>query len=334
MPLDQQNRIAAGRDDINGSDSLETSSRSGSTIENVAKTTALIASALYVLGLLITNAYTMELGVSDFADLQIRYVMVGALYLLYVALPVTVVIAPLIFIRYNILVAGRGIRGRARIRDWILTLAGAVTIVLALIATAADVVGYLSPTGRKWVFGTQYVFDLGITFGQLKDGYGYPSVIAGAINLLLASSILVLTWPANQYLRSIFVPLMVLGVIVMLLGYSVNVYPNLSYNLGGGSPAVWQFQVDATTSGRLRSIGLNVTPLDNVSATVGPTSVWHQSQDFVYLSQLDSSRNLPRKVIAITLQDVKSFAVLPFDVHLARDRTVTVKARQDREHES
>ena len=97
--------------------------------------------------------------------------------------------------------------------------------------------------------------------------------------------------------------------------------------LGGGSPSVWQFQVDAKTSGRLKSLGLNVTSLDTVSATVGPTSVWHRTKGFVYLSQLDSTRNVPRKVIAITLQDVKSFAILPIDVHLARDRTLTVKAR-------
>jgi hypothetical protein len=65
------------------------------SIEVITKLGTVTVAILYVLGLLVTNAHLMRLGVADFSALQARFVFSGVLFLIYVFLLVG---GPVVFV--------------------------------------------------------------------------------------------------------------------------------------------------------------------------------------------------------------------------------------------
>ena len=96
---------------------IENAEGFGKKIEAASKALTLTLGGFYVLGLLITNAQLMALGIADFSALQARFVLVGALFAFYLLLwvPLLFVLLALCGLAYGWC---RAYAGRANMRRW------------------------------------------------------------------------------------------------------------------------------------------------------------------------------------------------------------------------
>jgi hypothetical protein len=120
--------------------------------EFLLKVGAVVLGALYVCGLLITNIQLMSLGVADFAALRSRNIMIGFVFLIYVALLMLVLIP----ISLALAICYRTLKDRhttfsKKIFRIAMTLLVALVVAFFSASLAGSVMGYFFPAGRPWM---------------------------------------------------------------------------------------------------------------------------------------------------------------------------------------
>jgi hypothetical protein len=265
-----------------------------------AKAGALVVAFLYILGLLISNIHLMQLGIADFTDLRARYILVGLLFLLYagcLGLIVASIAGPL-FLSGSIW--SRILRGIA---------ATFVTVIFASLFA-----GYLIPGGRTWapVWEQKITSDcqLSAPLRQMSEHvfavFGHPSILT----VLIGTILMAVFYRFPQAIRIImpervvYSGMALLNMLLLVAGYSVFIFPNFRYNLGGGYPQFVELQVEREASTRFAALGVKVSSVDSLSSTAGPIALWHQSDEFLFGTPV-SDQGSSTGLIGIPVEDVQ-----------------------------
>jgi hypothetical protein len=297
-----------------------------------------IIAVLYVLGLMISNAQLMELGITDFASLQTRNVMVGLLYVIYL-FALAILLAPVALVIPLCVLTPRA-SDRSFWRN-LGIIFGLLSVEFSLLLLIGTIVGYLFPWGRAWQSSFALSFhafyqDFVIPFIQLYDTYFRLKVLVVSFNLLLLETAVFLFFIRKKshhteisemiafvrtnpvaYPAAIAITLFFLTAfpILALFDYADEVYPNFRSNLGGGQPQI----SNLTLAGKKSEMaGLDATGLsprllccqgaDDQASMIEDAAIWYQSDKFLYIA---TAANLKSRVVAIDLNLVRSIHYLP-----------------------
>jgi hypothetical protein len=281
--------------------------------ELVAKAGAVVVGVLYGLGLLVSNGHALQLGVPEPGALDARYVIVGGLFVVHSSLPLILLAIVPAFLTW----------GASSTRTWAARAAMALTVLVLLACLGlflGDIVGYLAVGGRSWVPGPRYEFEPRVSVRQLLEAYGAPSVAIGEIGA--AATAMFVWWMSRPPLRDnrwFALPSAFLGMMcapALLFGYSANVFPNLRYSLGGGSPQVQVLLVPVDQKETVAALGLDLAVMNPGTIAVGPVAIWHQSSAFTYVTQVQSGKPSQVRVAAIPTEKIAGFRVLPMFVEV------------------
>jgi MFS family permease len=303
-----------------------------SKFDQLAKMLGFVFGALYILGLIITNAELQHLGLSDFSILQPRCIATGMLFVLYMIFAL-LLLAPI----------GGLLVGSILLIDSNRALTSKVGLLIGLVAfclfaefllffLASLLYGSLTP----WIFvshpdwfaeyskqsfsdrmiGLWYLLQQGWNlFGYLWAGLG---------------GVFIAIWIAAELAE--YVPnrargfdgragFAVAGVIALLVysvpGFARDVYPNLDQSVGGGQPTIARLQISGTlpliedgkTFRRVTEQALGKEPKSYIMTE--PLVIWYQSASFIYVSPLivNDRRQRPIAVDAKSVQIMQQVAL-------------------------
>lgn len=299
---------------MNGTASQTQTGLQGS-IELITKLGTVTVVVLYVLGLLVTNAHLMSLGIADFSALQGRFVLSGGLFLVFCVL---------LFLGPAIVVLGcRGVYSffpSGVPRSW--RLGVTILIFLPLSAWIAiliygSVLGYLYPWGPSYESQWKSTFNVRMTFREslhmTREAFFYAKILAGlgaaAAGLLVAfAAPKAIPASAGISKRVVVGWLLFVGLgsmILLIFGYAQNVFPNLPYNLGGGQPRLVQLYVREADSSVLREHGLAMEIRQGAPAVSVPLALWHQDGSFFYVTPAGTQDPGAAHLTAITASAVE-----------------------------
>lgn len=310
--------------------------------ELAAKVATVAGIVLYVLGLLISNAQLMELGIADFASLQARNVLIGLCFVFY-CLMLLVALVPVAFIpwlwRKELRVEHRSLRTKIAwcVPHSIYPLFAALTAALIV----GIIMGFFYPSGELWVSPfdagsyTPKAYYRSVSAGLLQflETYWYPKIVFASFYLISAEAVVIFylmeaKWAAARRAAMITCIVTVPSWALLMFGYADHVYPNLKYNLGGGQPQICEIALSgksgefvALSRTGLKLILLNPgEPTGDVArprpadgertetVVLEDTAIWYQSDKFIYLAQAAPSK---ARVVAVDVKLVRSIQHLP-----------------------
>jgi len=303
--------------------------------EPALKLATAILGIFYVLGLMISNAQLMELGIADFASLQARNVMIGFIFVLYVAVLVAIIL-PIAYIPFAILESAPE-QGWSKILSWLKAIARCAFFAIMGVIFAGSLMGYLFVGGRSWhsflhYHPTDLLGDFLAVTTQFIEAFGRAKILLAAAGIW-GAEVAVLAFlkgmPDAAERREVLAKPLVLGsatlfsiifTVFLLFDYADDVYPNVKYNLGGGQPQVAELQLgkdDAAVDG-LPGMG---TPASGEKQEqvrkIGPVAIWYQSDKFLYISDPTVVGTESVRVMAIDLKMVRAIRYLPKYVKVA-----------------
>jgi len=300
-----------------------------------------VIGATYVLGVLVSNVQLMALGVSDFGALQTRNILTGAgffhylLWMVAIVMPVSVAL-----VSCFATVSSRG-TWRSKLKTCFVRLVVGVLCGVLFAFLASSVVGYMSPWGLPWnptdgltVSWAQYKRIYGRIYGQFLDFFWHPRTIVAGILLIMGlipvASLARSRWrrlfmehddhdallAANPVMRvARFFPIVYafMAILPLIFDYAQEVYPNISYNLGGGQPQVAELLIEGVAP-----VSLTTSPLsaDGHAVRSEAVAIWYQSDKFMYLSPV-SAAGAGITVMALEIGAVKSIRYLQTHVRVA-----------------
>lgn len=300
-------------------------------IELLLKAATIGLGILYVLGLLITNAQLLQLGLADFSSLHARNIMTGFLFLLYLVfiflliLPISTILSAWL---YTLGIPKIGAR-----RKLFLLSISAIAFLgaeFSFAATGGAIVGYLLPSGRPWSAGfntawtwTAQKSDSTLLLNQCLQAVWRQKALTAAIMLALFLVPLVYQflkgldrqYPSEQltnvqiiapklYWR-LFLFISLIALPLLLFDYADALYPNLQYNFGGGQPRIVRLSIESDETAIASLLGDQAPALaDHKSKTLtsNPVALWYQDDKFFYLSPLATEGET--KVLAIDSKTV------------------------------
>lgn len=258
--------------------------------DSIAKSVAATIAALYVIGLLITNIHLSRFGLSEFAVVRVRYVWVGLDYLIYLAAPFVLIAFPLA--AFSLLKSAKRARWAAS--------AFIAFAVFVLVGQAFQYFVHSSPgvsLESPMQFWRLYFVPHSSSYWEW---FFLPTIMLLMMMSRLAkwSRVPLFTFlhrwitgliPSDRFQALLLMLLVPCGAIGTILVYTVQVYPNIEFAVGGGQPQVVSIRESSTGDAGIpfvRDTGaLVVVP----TGYVGPYILWHQDQDAVFISPLDSS---------------------------------------------
>lgn len=313
-------------------------------IDRWSKTAIGCTGALFAAGMLIENIQLQIIGVHDASVASVvqgRFVLVGLAFVIYLAIPALLLIAPVLTFQF----IRRFLNDRIRI-----PLIGALVVLLLLFLITPSPIQYFSDE----LAAKSTMRDRLICFWAY---FVDPTLLLRLLLLYLPAVLLVTMWGTlkrrSAWRRGLYV-LMSLGVVSTVVQYVVNVYPNLSRSVGGGCPLIAEIDLKNGTPLRpsdywtmpgvpmlLAGIKSTTQPIppdyggtDSVfPSTRGaawppagePVLLWHENDKFVFVSRL-SHWDIGAIVMAIPKDDVAQIryrrAVLDFHNGSLRHATV------------
>lgn len=323
-------------------------SRFVTQIELSLKLATAVLGGFYVLGLLISNAQLMELGISDFSSLQARNIMIGFSFLIYLAtlLVLLMIVSLVVGISLSHIIFRPRVSWPKKVVKCLTVLATGSVIVLSAAYFVGSLIGFEYAGGRPWIAGFEGpwwppTLDL-IPFEQFSKAYFHPKIIVFSLDtiliLIVAGSIVLIrskvladseevlldsdkhqSLPNRifQVIRTNWqvcvgsVALIVWGSPLVLFDYADEVYPNVKYNVGGGQPQVAELILTGkeVELTSIPGVHSSCAGSDKDQAIVTyDVALWYQSDKFVYLSSL--TNDAPSLVTAIDIKLVRSIHYL------------------------
>jgi hypothetical protein len=148
---------------------------------------------LFVLGILVSNAQLMELGISDFASLQTRNVMIGFLFVIYVLI-FLLGISPILILPLLIkqIVAGSATFPQKGLKIFAFTL-GCGLAGFASAGVAGLLIGFFYPWGRPYRAGYDFsahtwflTNDMVAVWRQFIEAYWHYKASVAAVAWVMA----------------------------------------------------------------------------------------------------------------------------------------------------
>jgi hypothetical protein len=280
--------------------------------------------ALFALGTVIVNLKFGTMGLTDFAGLRPRFVLVGLTFLIYLLIPPACCVLLL------------SIGAMASVRRH---PALAASVVLATALTLVFMIpGMLYFTVPFLTFGSPDGIQAPLSFWELYLGHRYALLIE-IVLLCLPVSLLhyrlslkpkssisasMVQWMPNGRL----IIMILIGTTIMLYPYSTVTYLNISRAAGGGQPPIVLMTMEREIGRVLERPGL--WRVSTRSDTVyGPFLLWHETDAKTFLTLPRQGSRTPGDVFAIPNEKVRVTWYLPGSVHI-RPRfwgagTMTVK---------
>jgi len=269
----------------------------------------------------------MELGFADFSSLHARNILVGFCFILYASL-LFIIILPIsatIYLCFLILKSSnRLLIGLLRFTLLILLI---FMVTSALVYLVGILVGFLFPWGRSWEDGGIFegsawalsfmMSDVRVGYSQFMKAYWYPKAIVAS--LLIFSSLIPLIHYLKNFFASNFLPKnkmiffnLTIATTLLLFGYSIEVYPNIRYNLGGGQPKIVALHIETKDRNLADLMGAKPA-IENDDAVIitGPVALWYQDSNFLYLSSLKKLGQGAESVLAIDSSAVHAIHYQP-----------------------
>ena len=280
------------------------------------------------------NIHLMQLGISDFAGLRVRYILAGSLFAIY-ALSLLLMISP---IPAGVLL-WKWIKSKMSIgekrRAWAIKLALIIATIFALAMTAYMVSIMMSvfyPEESLLLDSERHVFPWEKSFYTVTYNPKYwPSYIAQAYAyfvdmyghpILFFSTLLILTMGSfgtfdltedgnyKRFIGCMAILYFVIWTITTFVGYAIYVYPNLRYNLGGGQPQFVELQIDPKDALPMQALGMTVRVQDSTTVFAGPIALWHRSSGFLYGTPVAEPSPDSSRLIAVALDRVQGMRYL------------------------
>ncbi|HEX8322769.1 MAG TPA: hypothetical protein VF595_02545 [Tepidisphaeraceae bacterium] len=243
------------------------------TVEKVAAYGALIAVVLFATGALVQNVELASLGISDFGDLQVRYISVGLAYWVYLLLPIVLLVLPLAVLRFS-----------AFDLTFLFRIFVSTFLFLFLFWMLPIPFHYFLPDFIEWSpYTTWRLWSVyNIEYG------GNPLMIVMIAPLGFLADWFFSVWikdKSYRFLRcAVTVPILPLIAFSLVVPYAWNVYPNLSRAVGGGQLIIAQLVVGEAAkpfpTTMAASQPVKRVPLDDQQAVI----IWHENDQFIFVS--------------------------------------------------
>lgn len=248
---------------------------------------------MYVLGILVINIQSANVGISDFNSLQARNVLVGVQFIVFFAFLSSIPLSLVLFIHWIRLFDLSSV-----LLFVLLLLIGSFIILAFLCLFLGTIYGYMYPWGLSWAS----VVDLhAYSLRRQQDAYIYfsdtfvhPKTVTAAVVLMvvfllayICENIYVYT-SLKPYLRRYVPPYLLLTAAVsiwlLLFDFSYYVYPNIPYNYGGGQPNIVKLHIQTSDRKLLCFMGLRIISEDKDTVTTEPLVLWYRDHEFFYVS--------------------------------------------------
>jgi hypothetical protein len=248
-------------------------------LEKIGKGAGALALGLYVLGLLIVNAYLFRLGASDFTLVRPRFVYTGALIVLLtlIALSGPAIGASFVWQRRQ-----RGLPTFSSINMQMiiagLLLSPAILWLCFWLLLATD-----SPVITRSAIWRQATFLSLSTF------------IAGLLSVGISIAIVLLVLPvmsshrsfAYRYATRLYIGIVIFLVASVYVGYFIDaIYPKVPVQFGGGRAVLAQLMFKKDELNSVKAVGLPFPPNGNLSSPVRLAYQGEQS----YIVELPNGR--------------------------------------------
>jgi len=302
---------------VNG-EANKADTRLAGIVELVIKGGTLTVALLYVLGLLVTNTYLMGLGIADYSALEGRFVLSGALFLLYAFLMLSfpsAILAPPV----GVFVTMKGSSIKVRLFVTALTLLFSLWLGVVLYGT---ILGDLYPWGISYEEQLQravhpswsnYREDLVRSVGYLREAFLHPKTVVGMLEAYVLGAIVL----ANRSLRKnrpiligFAVSAVVAGGTITMVGYAQSVFPNLPYNLGGGQPRIIRLHSRPKEQPAEPRRVVAAEDLDPSALFSDRLALWHQDASFVYVTPVTPAPGSDALLMAVAAADIASIEYL------------------------
>lgn len=318
------------------------------SLERLAKAAAVLLGVLYVLGLLISNAQLLRVGISDFSLLQAKSIATGLLFVLYLGCLALLLVPPTLAFALDR--HWPDARRTHPVRAMVYFVGLTLLFEAMLAALVSTMYGALLPWGLSFEsppMSWSPLQNLRHAIARLPPLWRgidelllHQWVVFGIVVLWLPVYVGVdaaLVWarqhwdddaaapaeptqgPHTGRLLAIYVAAMLLFASpYLVVGYSRDVYPNLVQSMGGGQPDVVQIQPVGerlTTFGGVDTCCYAQRPEPVVMSE--PLVVWHESDKFLYVTPLPRpDQPGPRSLVAIDLKAVRAIQYLPKTVRV------------------
>lgn len=317
-------------------------------LERYAKAIAVLLGALYVVGLLVSNAQLLRLGISDFSLLQAKSIATGVLFFVYLCCVALLIVPPAaaLVVRRHWPETLRPLRWRPLAFYIGLTL----LFEALLLAIVSSMYGALLPWGLSLdppPLSWSPLENLRTTFAR------FPPMWRGIKDLVLHQWVLFplavawlpvfigldagLAWmrrldesaapsvPATiaqdaGTLRAVAVFSIVALTLLspyVIGGFSRDVYPNLVQSMGGGQPDVIQFQPAGERLTTFVGVDACCYPAQPEPVVLTePLVVWHESDKFLYVTPLPKTPRDRQSLVALDVRAVRAIQYLPKAVRI------------------
>lgn len=303
---------------------------------------------LYVVGLVAINLYLLGLGIADFTLLQARCIATGALCCVYLTM-LLVIAWGLSLMVSSALAASTGLRMAGR-----LLLSAVLTVLAFLIAAGsfAQLTPYavdqpivdLRSARKRWAdLRTQLqmaqmfflnretfslLFVLLTGFVMLRTLHLQEPAQLKSRNLRWIAGVLgrlQLHYQAGAYLAVALVALGALAsLLLVLLPFARNVYPNVLVSYGGGQPRVVEIQPHTTgTAPEAAYVGIRLIRQAGMPVVTEQLVLWHESDKFLYVAPLRLAPARP-DIVAIDQRSVRSMRQLDVPLRVGSEGRVLV----------
>jgi hypothetical protein len=303
-------------------------------LEFLVKSATVLLGVVFGLGFLVSNAQLMQLGIADFSGLQLRNVMIGALFLIFLALLLSILIPTAYLPKIVQKQLSKVTTTKSKVGQLILVL---LLFILLM---------YFAISLTTAIFAAFYVHVNAAQGDSLKDGFvdlGGKFLLAfNYVPILIASALFVAMIQAynynylNPFFRNfafisenagsiaseIYFGLM--GMILfssILIAFANDIYPNLKFNFGGGQPQIAAVTLSGKASELAGWSGDTIcckSPSDEQAIQLPDAAIWFQSDKFIYISflpaqndALDAKYSGPAPVTAIDIKLVRKIVYLP-----------------------
>lgn len=286
--------------------------------ESFIKLFTIILGTLYIIGILIQSISSDSLGIPSDSFLQIRSVMTGLSFLVYLLFFVIIFFSGILLLYV--------IFSPFLMRKW-LSLINYFWIpsILLIPYVIGVLIGFMTPWGREmdksnifteraWSisFAKQ---DILAAFDNLRFAYYHPKIklcllflflialVAVALNRKNISDFLSIIkeiiFPQNPFILGASIGVIISILPLFFITYGIEVYPNIRVNMGGGQPNIVQLITAKTDTVEQKSNQITETYV-----------LWRQGETFSHLSLLDSSIKKTTQVIAIKTSSIEQIRYL------------------------
>jgi hypothetical protein len=252
----------------------------------------LIITVFYVTGMLLVNVFYSNLGFTDFSVMRPRYVFVGFDYYLYLILPLVVILVPYYALKIKLNLLSLAYKAPTFLLS-----------VLIMICISSSALSYFIPYTGVIYGDPKNITKLGaaikvtISFWRLY----YHSYAYVYLGLFFLPS-LVLFWMHRAQINKDIIKrgavtstvIISFGIIAMIIPYVTNIFPNISYAVGGGQPQVVNLMLNDKAENKIKP-HLDIKDTKQHSNVV---LLWHYNDSYYYVSKAIKTDYAPTYAIS------------------------------------